>query len=140
MLAKCNRPLTLKGGFLFVNVTDDFIEESTNYFQTYDKEFQKTPSSVGAHITVIGRKEINDVSPEGQEWIEEQKQKEAKNRTLIYFTPEKFAFVKSVSYFQRHVELLVFHVRANELDQIRKKCGLAPRIYPFHITLAMKYI
>jgi hypothetical protein len=122
---------TLKssGGFVYVDVDDDYIHKLVPMIQEYG--FEEPPyfgnaGLVGAHITVIYPDEIkNHKISEIQEYGES-----------ISFTPQRCEAVYPPTWHGDEAYFIV--VEAPELDAIREKYGLPKRKYDYHITIGAK--
>ncbi|HEY2810429.1 MAG TPA: hypothetical protein VGJ00_03460 [Rhabdochlamydiaceae bacterium] len=120
-----------RNGFVFVAIDAGYIYKLIHFIS--DEGFEEPPyfglpDSAGAHITVIYPNEV--------EKYHLGKIKECGKR--IYFTLQECQVVHPLKLAEVE-ELYLITVDVPELEKIRKKYGLPPAEYPFHITIGFKY-
>jgi len=118
------------GGFIYVDVDDEYIHHLVSFIQ--DAGFEEPPyfgreGLVGAHISVIYHDEmtkfmIDEIQECGQ---------------VISFTPKSCDVVHPPKWSEID-EVYFIVVDAPQLDQIREKYGLPKREHEFHITIGVK--
>ena len=111
-----------KDGYAFIKVDDRYINELFPLLQA--KGFHKPPyfrrkDAPGAHISVIYKNEQVKLGEVGQ---------------VFHFSIKNIATIKT----DNGISYIVLNVDAPELEKLRTKYGLGPRLnnHEFHITIA----
>lgn len=123
--------LSRAGNFIYVDIDDQFVFHLGNLVS--GEGFQPPPyfsgkTQAGAHISVCYANEWESC---GAPLFEECGE-------VIAFTPLHYHVVKPPNWGEIE-ELLLLEVDAPTLDTIRAKYGLTEKVFPYHITIAVKY-
>ena len=118
-------------GYVYVKVDDDYINNLYSLIE--DEEFETPPYfdrelAHGAHISVIYKEEADFYKIGKIDEIGSVVSFQVKDCQIIH--PPSWNKIDSV---------YLITLEAPTLEKIRKKYGLPPPAYPFHITIAVKY-
>lgn len=141
-------------GFVFVDISDEYIHRSVKVLQDLGYEFEPPEyfggdgsiGSSGAHITLLNEEEHTDLVKrfEGEDKPAAQLEKlEGKLRIgqEINFKQGQCIVVAKEQWglSNKRADLYVLQVEAPNLTRIRSDCQLPQVKYPFHITLAIRF-
>lgn len=142
------------GGFVFVDISDEYIHRSVKVLQDLGYEFEPPEyfggdgsiGNSGAHITILSEEEHADV--------EKRFEGEEKPATQLEKLEGKLRIGQEINYKQgqcivvaqehwglrnKRADLYILQVEAPNLASIRSDCHLLPVKYPFHVTLAVRF-
>ena len=116
--------------FVFVDLDDAYIHSLTPFIEQdgfQEPPYFGDPYTEGAHISIMYSEEVKKYGIK----------KIAECGEVIHFTPKTCEIVHH-STWKEMEEIYLIVVDAPELDKIRKKYGLPPLNFPFHITIGVK--
>lgn len=126
--------LKSRGNWIYVDLDDAYIHELIPFIESYG--FEEPPyfgdnGEVGAHISVTFPDELIE-------------QKLEESAEIIEFTPKECQIIEYLKPknerplgFERVEKIYLITVEAPRLDEIRKRYGLSPKRYEFHITIGV---